>query len=192
MKNKKDICKIITASVLSLLVGLTVGGAVGKYAQKTHETVTKQIEVVEFEVEVNDISETEPDENAITPKSDPVEEETIEEVEYYEEPVYEQQYYEPVQQDYSGYSNGSGLTKSGGVNYHEGRKETWYSSNTLYHKDTANWTAGSDGVYRDKDGYVVVAASDKAQGSTIETSFGTGKVYDSGCANGVTDIYTNW
>ncbi len=192
MENKKDICKIITASVLALLVGLTVGAATGKYVQETHEVVTEQIEVVEFEVEVNDIPEEPSVENATTPESDPVEEENVEEVAYYEEPVYEQQYYEPVQQDYSGYSNGSGLTKSGGVNYHEGRKETWYSSNTLYHKDTANWTAGSDGVYRDKDGYVVVAASDKAQGSTIETSFGPGKVYDSGCANGVTDIYTNW
>lgn len=192
MENKKDICKIITASVLALLVGLTVGGAAGKYVQETHETVTEQIEVVEFEVEVNDIPETAPTENATMPESEHVEEAAVEEVAFYEEPVYEQQYYEPVQQDYSGYSNGSGLTKSGGVNYHEGRKETWYSSNTLYHKDTANWTAGSDGVYRDKDGYVVVAASDKAQGSTIETSFGPGKVYDSGCANGVTDIYTNW
>lgn len=192
MENKKDICKIVTASVLALLVGLTVGRVAGEYVQETHETVTKQIEVVEFEVEVNDIPEDPNVENATTPESDPVEEENVEEVAYYEEPVYEQQYYEPVQQDYSGYSNGSGLTKSGGVNYHEGRKETWYSSNTLYHKDTANWTAGSDGVYRDKDGYIVVAASDKAQGSTIETSFGPGKVYDSGCANGVTDIYTNW
>ncbi len=192
MENKKDICKIITASVLALLVGLTVGAATGKYVQETHETVTKQIEVAEFEVEVNDIPEDPNVENATTPEPEHVEEATVEEVAYYEEPVYEQQYYEPVRQDYSGYSNGSGLTKSGGVNYHEGRKETWYSSNTLYHKDTANWTAGSDGVYRDKDGYVVVAASDKAQGSTIETSFGTGKVYDSGCANGVTDIYTNW
>lgn len=191
MKNKKDICKIIMLSVL-FIVSFTIGRAVGKYVQETHETVANQIEVVEFEVEVNDITEAAPVENATAPESDSVEEKTIEEVAYYEEPVYEQQYYEPVQQDYSGYSNGSGLTKSGGVNYHEGRKETWYSSNTLYHKDTANWTVGSDGVYRDKDGYIVVAASDKAQGSTIETSFGTGKVYDSGCANGVTDIYTNW
>ena len=192
MNNKKDICKIVTTSILALLIGLTIGGAAGKYIQETNKAVTEQIEVVKFEVEVNDIPEKSNAENTTVPESDSVEEEAIEEVVYYEEPVYEQQYYEPVQQDYSGYSNGSGLTKSGGVNYHEGRKETWYSSNALYHKDTANWTAGSDGVYRDKDGFVVVAASDRAQGSTIETSFGTGKVYDSGCANGVTDIYTNW
>lgn len=190
MDNKKDICKVVTSSVLALLVGLTIGAEAGKYVRKTHEVVTEQIEVVEFEVEINDIPE-EPESKETAEPEEPQEEVVVEEV-YYEEPVYEQQYYEPVQQDYSGYSNGSGLTKSGGVNYYEGRKETWYSSNTLYHKDTANWTAGSDGVYRDKDGFVVAAASDKPQGSTIETSFGTGKVYDSGCANGVTDIYTNW
>lgn len=84
------------------------------------------------------------------------------------------------------------LTKSGGVNYFNGSKETWYSSNQLYHRNTGNWTLGSDGVYRDSDGYIVVARSDMSQGSTIETSLGQGKVYDSGCAAGVTDIYTKW
>jgi multidrug efflux pump subunit AcrA (membrane-fusion protein) len=84
------------------------------------------------------------------------------------------------------------LTKEGGVNYYNGSRETWYSSNQLYHYRTSEWTAGTDGVYRDKDGYVVVARSDMAQGATLETSLGTGKVYDSGCANGTTDIYTKW
>lgn len=89
--------------------------------------------------------------------------------------------------------NNSGmLTKSGGVNYYNDRRETWYSSNVAYHYRTNEWTAGSDGVYRDADGYVVVAASDKAQGSTIDTSFGPGKVYDTGCPSGTTDIYVNW
>lgn len=89
-------------------------------------------------------------------------------------------------------SSGSGLTKSGGVYYFNGRRETYYSSNVLYHYRTNEWTVGEDGVYRDADGYIVVAASDLAQGSTIDTSLGEGKVYDSGCANGVTDIYTAW
>jgi chemotaxis protein histidine kinase CheA len=84
------------------------------------------------------------------------------------------------------------LTKEGGVNYYNGSRETWYSSNQLYHYRTSEWTVGTDGVYRDKDGYVVVARSDMAQGATLETSLGTGKVYDSGCANGTTDIYTKW
>lgn len=108
----------------------------------------------------------------------------------------EQAYLESLKQQqqtvsYSSQPNGK-LTKTGGVNYFEGSKETWYSSRQLYHRNTSQWTAGSDGVYRDKDGYVVVARSDRSQGSTINTSYGPGKVYDSGCANGVTDIYTNW
>lgn len=104
----------------------------------------------------------------------------------YQEPVYYEQesYYAP--------SNGGGLTRSGGVNYYNGNRETWYSSNTLYHYRTGEWTVGADGVYRDADGYVVAASSDYGQGSTIDTSFGAGKVYDSGCASGTVDIYTKW
>lgn len=86
----------------------------------------------------------------------------------------------------------SGLTREGGVNYYNGSRETWYSSNVLYHYRTSEWTVGEDGVYRDADGYVVVARSDMAQGDTIETSLGTGRVYDTGCAAGTTDIYTSW
>lgn len=108
----------------------------------------------------------------------------------------------PVVTSYSYSSSGSGasyggsssgvLTKSAGVNFYGGRKETWYSSNDLYHGRTSEWTPDGNGVYRDSDGYVVVAASDLRQGSTVETSYGTGKVYDSGCAAGTTDIYVNW
>ena len=70
---------------------------------------------------------------------------------------------------------------------------TWYSSNVLYHYRTGEWTAGSDGIYRDADGYVVVASSDLPQGSVVEdTPFGAAKVYDSGCASGTLDVYTNF
>lgn len=84
------------------------------------------------------------------------------------------------------------LTKAGGVNSFGGRRETWYSSRVLYHYRTGEWWVDANGVYRDADGYVVVAASDLPQGSTVDTSHGMGKVYDSGCAAGTTDIYTNW
>lgn len=90
------------------------------------------------------------------------------------------------------YSNGSGLTRNSGVNYHNGWRETYYSSNVLYHYRTGEWTLDSNGVYRDSDGYVVVASSSDAQGSVVSTSFGAGKVYDAGCAAGTHDIYTNW
>ena len=85
-----------------------------------------------------------------------------------------------------------GLTPQSGVNYHDGRTETYYSSNVLYHHDTGNWTVDSEGFYRTDEGYYVVAASDMAQGTTFETSKGTAVVLDSGCSNGVTDFYVNW
>lgn len=138
-------------------------------------------EIVEFETEVEEVvAEVEEAEE----EEEVVEEEVV--VETAAAPV-------TYQASYSGYvENGDGLTMSGGVNYHNGRRETWYSSNAAYHYRTGEWTVGEDGVYRDADGYIVVAASDLAQGSTVETSLGTGKVYDSGCAAGTTDIYTAW
>ena len=90
------------------------------------------------------------------------------------------------------YANGSGLTRSGGVNNYNGRRETYYSSNVLYHHRTGEWTQDSEGFWRDADGYYVVAASDKSQGSTFTGSKGECKVYDSGCAAGTTDYYTGW
>lgn len=87
----------------------------------------------------------------------------------------------------------SGSFQSAGVIYDSNYRYTWYSSNSLYHYRTNEWTAGSDGIYRDSDGYVVVASSTHGQGTVIEdTPFGAAKVYDSGCASGTLDVYTNY
>ena len=86
------------------------------------------------------------------------------------------------------------LTKSKGVVYFNGHKETWYSQKVLpggglkipgRHVD-------SRGLVCDGDGYICVASSDYKKGTIVETSLGTGKVYDSGCASGTIDIYCNW
>lgn len=82
-----------------------------------------------------------------------------------------------------------GLTRDGGVNYHEGRRESYYSSTVLYHKDTADWELDEDGFYRDDEGYYVVAASDMEQGTVFDGSMGECKVYDTGCPAGTTDYY---
>ena len=115
------------------------------------------------------------------------------------EPVVEQTYSEPVvpeyvepepapQQTYVGNS-----FQSDGVWQDENYRYTWYSSNVLYHYRTPEWTAGTDGIYRDAEGYVVVASSDLPQGTVVEgTPFGACKVYDSGCASGTLDVYTNF
>ena len=94
------------------------------------------------------------------------------------------------QQSYN--SNGSGLTKSSGVNYYNGRRETYYSSRVLYHYRTAEWTVDSEGFYRTSEGYYVVAASDMAQGTVFQGSKGLCQVLDSGCSGNTTDYYVNW
>lgn len=103
--------------------------------------------------------------------------------------VQQQQQQTAQQQSYSG---DSGNFKSQGVIYQKGIRYTYYSSNVLYHYRTPEWNAGSDGIYRDSAGYIVVASSDHSQGSVISTPFGAGKVYDSGCASSTIDIYTNF
>ena len=101
----------------------------------------------------------------------------------------QQQQQTAQQQSYSG---DSGNFKSQGVIYQNGIRYTYYSSNVLYHYRTPEWNAGSDGIYRDSAGYIVVASSDYSQGSVVSTPFGAGKVYDSGCASGTIDIYVNF
>ena len=86
------------------------------------------------------------------------------------------------------------LTKSKGVVYFNGHKETWYSQKVLPGgglKIPGRHVDGR-GLVCDGDGYICVASSDYKKGTIVETSLGTGKVYDSGCAAGTIDIYCNW
>lgn len=86
------------------------------------------------------------------------------------------------------------LTKSKGVNYFNGHKETWYSQKVLPGGGLRipGRHVNSQGLVCDKNGYICVASSDYSKGTIVETSLGTGKVYDCGCASGIIDIYTNW
>lgn len=126
----------------------------------------------------------------LTSRSTQANEEESAEADDAEAPVAE--YTQPAQADYVEHGDGDKLTKSGGVNQYNGKTETWYSSNVLVHKDIDQWTAGADGVWRDSDGYIILASSDMPFGTVHETSLGEGKVYDSGCSEGVVDIYVNW
>ncbi len=97
----------------------------------------------------------------------------------------------------SKYSQDSGgvLTKSKGVVYYNGHKETWYSTkegSAGVVNGIPGRNVGSDGIIRDGDGYICVASSDLPKGTLVETSLGMGKVYDTGCASGTIDIYTTW
>lgn len=86
------------------------------------------------------------------------------------------------------------LTKKKGVNYYKGHRETYYSQRVLpgHGLNIPGRHVASDGTIRDKDGYICVASSDYPKGTVVETSLGPGKVYDSGCAKGTIDLYTDW
>lgn len=115
----------------------------------------------------------------------------------YEEPVY----YEPVYSPQVYYGNGrysDNSFKSDGVVYGEdGTRYTWYSQNVLPGGGLTELNANGrhvndQGYICDGDGYVAVASSDHAIGTVLETPFGDAKVYDSGCASGTVDIYTDF
>lgn len=96
-----------------------------------------------------------------------------------------------------GYTMPSGdgvLTKYKGVNYFNGHKETYYSQRVLpgHGLNIPGRHVASDGTIRDKDNYICVASSDYPKGTVVQTSLGPGKVYDSGCASGTIDLYTDW
>ena len=52
-------------------------------------------------------------------------------------------------------------------------------------------TLGEDGTYRDPEGYVVVAGNryEHEAFDVVETPYGLGTVYDTGCSSGIIDVY---
>ena len=198
MNKFKDLTpKQIVLGVICVVVLIIIGLAV-----LVSTTQPKEVKVES----VHDISEIPVVVEPIAEELPAVAEAAMEQVQEPEpEPVVAQTYSEPVvpeyvepesapapepapQQTYVGNS-----FQSDGVWQDENYRYTWYSSNALYHYRTPEWTAGSDGIYRDAEGYVVVASSDHPQGTVIEsTPFGAAKVYDSGCASGTLDVYTNF
>lgn len=94
---------------------------------------------------------------------------------------------------YPTYNTGA-LTPSKGVVYYNGHRETYYSQKVLPGGGLSipGRHVAEDGTIRDSDGYICVASSDLPWGSVVETSLGTAKVYDCGCASGTVDIYTDW
>ena len=200
--------KIVRGIIVSLVVlGYIVLCGVGGYyygLQQTHPDLAEAKMIQGLDVKDKGVVVQEKTEKAEKKEKEQAEKkETVEETaepEVVEEAVEEPVYYEQPAADYysydasySGDSDGI-LTKSGGVNYYNGRRETWYSQQVLPGGglDIPGRHIAEDGTIRDADGYICVAASDLQYGSIVDTSLGQGKVYDTGCAPGTTDIYTNW
>lgn len=123
--------------------------------------------------------------------------------------VYSQSYVAPAQsynssnyssENYSSSSDSGSYTsdtasfKRQGVVYQNGTRYTWYSQKVLPGNglNIPGRNVGSDNLVHDGDGYIAVASNDHAQGTVVDTPFGQGKVYDSGCDSGTIDIYTNF
>ena len=184
MNKFKDLTpKQIVLGVICVVVLIIIGLAVLVSTTQPKEVKVKSVhDISEMPVVVEPVAEELP----------AVAEVAMEQVREPEpEPVVEE-YVEPEPEPQPQIIN-SGSFKSAGVWYDSTYRYTWYSSNVLYHYRTPEWTAGADGIYRDSDGYVVVASSDLPQGTVVEgTPFGACKVYDSGCASGTLDVYTNF
>ena len=82
-----------------------------------------------------------------------------------------------------------------GVIHWNGWKWTWYSEKVLAGEglNIPNRYTDSNGYVCDSDGYICLASSVLSKGTVIPTPFGKdGKVYDSGCASDVVDVYVGW
>lgn len=173
---------------------------------KTEETIKEEIkqepmvnniESTENKVEEQPVEETNVENNEVI-------EETREEINYvyYDDLSLEEKQVAlengTLALEYSGlYTNSNErLTKSKGVVYYNGHKETYYSERVLPGPglNIPDRHVAEDGTVRDGDGYICVASdlSYLPKGSILLTSLGPAKVYDTGCAYGTIDIYVNW
>lgn len=135
---------------------------------------------------------------SFVPYEPPVEEE---EEPYYEEAYYDYSYdYYDYGYDYYDYDTSDGISaeefKFMGVVEEDGVRYTWYSQNVLpgggLDELNANGRHVEGGFVVDGDGYIAVASSDYEKGAIVDTPFGEAKVYDTGCASGTVDVYTNF
>lgn len=85
--------------------------------------------------------------------------------------------------------------QTAGVVYDEaGTRYTWYSEQVLPGGglDIPGRYTDEEGFVRDETGNIAVASSDHEKGTAVDTPFGPGVVYDTGCASGTVDIYVGW
>lgn len=162
-------------------------------ASETYETIGEYLteEQVKEVQEISDSIQASHSQKEISGMVFRVEEITAEGKQAKEQAEREEQARKEAQANQTVSYNGNNFKSQGVINAN-GYRYTWYSSNDLYHRNTPQWSAGNDGVYRDSNGYVIVASSDHKEGTLVPTPFGQGIVRDSGCASGTLDIYTNF
>lgn len=117
-----------------------------------------------------------------------------ESVEWYPEPCYCDPVFCEAYDESDGISAAEfqwmGVVEDGETRY------TWYSERVLpgggLTELNENGRHVEGGFVVDGDGYIAVASSDHEKGTVLDTPFGAAKVYDTGCASGTIDVYTNF
>ena len=181
----------ITSIILALVIANTVIAFSIFISNTQNAADNEEIEVVEV-MEVSDfLYEEESQLTEATEESEPEEEV---ESEYYEEPSYEETYY---QESYQSSDYGNSFKSAGVVYGDDGTRYTWYSQRVLpggglTELNNNGRHVNDEGFVCDGDGYIAISSSDHEQGTIIDTPFGEGKVYDSGCASGTIDVYTDF
>ena len=194
---------IFCITVIAFLTACTYDSELIKFTFKQetpkiffdNEVSEPKVDVTEYGKDFEVVPVTKPviESESITEIEPDIEEEYVEYST--DESYYEDNQYESYQDDTSYSSN---YFKNAGVVYgSDGTRYTWYSQNILPGGGlTALNNNGrhvdGNGYVCDGDGYIAVASPDYAQGTILDTPFGPAKVYDTGCASGTVDIYTNF
>ena len=108
---------------------------------------------------------------------------------------------EPVHNESISYNNtdtsiySASQFKSMGVINWNNTRWTWYSQKVLAGGglDISGRHVDENGYICDGEGYICLSSSTLSKGTVVGTPFGkNGKIYDSGCAVGTIDVYTNF
>ena len=192
-KTKRFCCLLIIMGFTLISIGLTMGD--GKINTNSIATSVNMVATNNEKKEDVDLEKLLSTSLNITPASVEIiktyDEMTVEErTDAVNEGTLEMQYSAPYSQ------SGEGLSVAKGAMYYNGHKETYYSERVLP-GTTLNIPGrhvADDGTIRDGDGFISVAADPSflPKGSIVMTSLGPGKVYDSGCAYGIVDLYVSW
>lgn len=159
--------------------------------------IRKSDEIKKKDVKADTPSDPEPTQETVYEEPIPYSEPVVEYVEpvEYNEPSYSQEVIAEVEQ-YDGEWDADSLRFNGVMN-DGGTQYTWYSQNVLPGDGLTELNENGrdvddNGYVVDADGYIACASNDYPIGTELDSPFGTLKVYDSGCASGTIDIYTDW
>ena len=181
-----DFNDVIKEPAFSAPKELKTDGKSGKQVKKPK--TNKPTKEPVSDVAISEESESEPADDNYIPETEWPEVVDSNEPEYYDgsdESSSETPYYPDGE---------TGSLQTNGVEYDGGYRYTWYSQQVLPGDglDIPGRHVDDEGYVRDEDDRIVLASSDLEYGAEVDTPYGPGKVYDSGCDSGTLDVYTDW